>query len=546
MKIDIKFLSILVLLFSFSLFFSEQVFAATTPISIESREFKAGDVVYINGSGFGVPSFTYSYICFNNNEQCFSYSSNNVLRWTDNYISFIFPSDLQETTGSVLISNGVQEQICSGSYYTYCYNTTKPRQIASYPYVLVPVISHVTEIDGDVTKFALPGETIIIHGSSFRSMQGTLSFGDESGKILSWSDKQIVVTVPKTDKKTTEFFLLQRNGSGTRYPFAVQPAVSDDPLSSMQEYIINANVSSLWSLLKPKRTVTVAVIDDGVYYNHSDLQGILWQNSGEILGNAKDDDANGYVDDKYGWNFYYNTNDVTENNGHGTSVAGIIGAKKDNNVGIAGIARKVKIMPLIACGKKGCDTQAIIDAMNYAIDNGAKIINLSLGNPYTAKYTDKFDEVIKKANERNVFVVVASGNGDVTKGKGVDTSIFPLSPVCNEETRDQIIGVGASTLNNKYRTDFSNYGDCVDIYAQGESTLTTSLGDSEYDFQDGTSFSAPIITGVIAEIMSAYPTMSKQKVFQYITKYSILDAGKIAQDIINDKTKKSKKVVPKK
>lgn len=525
--------------------FSSEVFATSNSVSVSNGKFKPGDIVNIEDYGFGKPSLE-SYICFNSTDYCYSYSNKNILRWTDSLISFVFPSGLEQISGSIIVYSGVQKEVCTGTYYTYCYNSTESKQIATYSYSIIPTITSITNSSGKNISLALPDELIYINGSDFRYIKGSLWFGEEAGQIVSWTNDLIIVKTPKMKKKTTSLVLSQKNGLSTTYSFAVQPAVSGDPLSSMQEYIINANINSLWSLLKPKRTITVAVIDDGVYYNHPDLQGVLWQNSGEILGNEKDDDMNGYVDDKYGWDFYYDTNDVTENDGHGTSVAGIIGAKKDNNVGIAGIARKVKIMPLIACGKKGCDTQAIIDAMNYAIDNGAKIINLSLGNPYTAKYTDKFNEVIKKANERNVFVVVASGNGDVTKGKGVDTSIFPLSPVCNEETRDQIIGVGASTLNNKYRTDFSNYGDCVDVYAQGESTLTTSLGDSEYDFQDGTSFSAPIITGVIAEIMSAYPTMSKQKVFQYITKYSILDAGKIAQDIVNDKTKKSKKVIPKK
>ena len=142
-----------------------------------------------------------------------------------------------------------------------------------------------------------------------------------------------------------------------------------------------------WGIVNSSPEIVVAVIDDGVDYEHEDLKNNIWINSGEIPGNNEDDDGNKYKDDVRGWDFINNHNDPmpskvkrenqTYINDHGTHVAGIIGAEGNNNIGITGMSWNVKLMPLRVLGNGGLD-EHIYDAIRYAADNGANIINLSL------------------------------------------------------------------------------------------------------------------------------------------------------------------------
>ncbi len=144
--------------------------------------------------------------------------------------------------------------------------------------------------------------------------------------------------------------------------------------------------------------------------NHPDLRDDIWTNQKEIGGNGKDDDNNGYIDDTYGWNFISDTKDMTPTGSHGTMVAGIIGAVKNNSTGISGIASGVKLMSLIAYDSSGgCQVDAVTKAIKYAADNGANIINLSLGTSGATNYTDKYNDVICYAYNKGVVVVASAG-----------------------------------------------------------------------------------------------------------------------------------------
>lgn len=133
---------------------------------------------------------------------------------------------------------------------------------------------------------------------------------------------------------------------------------------------------------------------------------------------------------------------------HGTMISGIIGATINNNIGIAGIAKNVQIMPLRVFDFKGVAKESnIIRAMRYAVDNHANIINLSLGQSQFT-YSKKYDEIMKYAYEKGVIVVVAAGNGDVLsyKNTGINTTINPVSPVCNNGG-DKHYSIGVESLN---------------------------------------------------------------------------------------------------
>ena len=334
------------------------------------------------------------------------------------------------------------------------------------------------------------------------------------------------------EQKTLDVFRSNDIFGSYTFEVLVPQNGSNDPLSGLQQYIELSGIDKIWGSYKTESTITVAVIDDGVYYNHPDLKGQIWLNEKESMGNNKDDDSNGYIDDKYGWNFLSNNNDVDVEGSHGTTVAGVIGAIRNNGEGIAGINDKVKIMPLIACNDLGCNEEAIINAINYAVDNGARIINMSLSGPKINSFSVNFDEVIQYAWNNGVVIVVAAGNGDITGNQGLDTTTYKISPVCNENANKQmIIGVGASTKDNLYRTDWSNYGSCVDIYALGEGIVSTSSeNEFFYNISNGTSFSAPIVTGVASYMLSIFPEMSNTAVYKYLIENSpkgILDAEKV-------------------
>ncbi|MBC7256935.1 MAG: S8 family serine peptidase, partial [Chloroflexi bacterium] len=152
----------------------------------------------------------------------------------------------------------------------------------------------------------------------------------------------------------------------------------------------------------------IAIVDTGADLNHPDLAAKFWRNTGEIPGNYMDDDANGYVDDFFGWNFAYGTPSPQDDNGHGTHVAGIAGAATDNGVGVAGVSWLSPVMPLKALWYDGTGSWSdIAEAIIYAADNGAHIINLSLG---ASTYSTTLHEAVQYAYERGCLLVAAAGN----------------------------------------------------------------------------------------------------------------------------------------
>jgi len=191
--------------------------------------------------------------------------------------------------------------------------------------------------------------------------------------------------------------------------------LSDDPFFSDQwglenkgNSIVHANVVSSWSKSEGKNAV-VAIIDTGIDIGHEDLKDNIWLNQNEILSNGIDDDKNGYVDDVTGWNFCDNSNIVYDkqaisNEIHGTEVAGIIAAVKNNKVGIAGVAPQASIIPIKVFNNGIAYTSDIINAIEYAESLGAKIANCSWGS---VEYNHALKDAIESSN---MLFVCASGN----------------------------------------------------------------------------------------------------------------------------------------
>jgi serine protease len=266
-------------------------------------------------------------------------------------------------------------------------------------------------------------------------------------------------------------------------------------VSGTQNADIDAELA--WSMSIGDPGLIVAVIDTGVDYTHEDLESNIWVNPGEIPGNGVDDDQNGYIDDIHGYDFFANDGDPMDENGHGTHVAGTIGAEGNNSLGISGVAWQCQIMALRFLGPDGGYTSDAIEALDYAVSMGVKISNNSWGG---GGYSQALYDAISNAAANGHLFVAAAGNGG-SDLIGDDTDLTPHYP--SSYGLENIISV-AATNNQDQLAYFSNYGFIsVDIGAPGVDIVSTWGG--KYYWSSGTSMAAPHVAGVAALILSMHP-----------------------------------------
>lgn len=268
--------------------------------------------------------------------------------------------------------------------------------------------------------------------------------------------------------------------------------------------------ASAWNIIDgSQKNVIVAVIDSGLDTAHEDAPQYVWKNDNEIPGNGKDDDGNGYIDDVNGWNFLSDNNDLIDYNGHGTFVAGIIAAKRNNEVGIAGINPGAVIMPLKVVDSEGqTNSLRIYRAINYAVIHGAKVINVSLGG---RSISDLEQAALNFAAENGVFVVVASGNTGEFMG-----DVGPASA-------NNAFTVGAIDMD-MLRSTISSEGPNNAIMAPGESIFSLRSKDSFhkraikdelhklYFTQSGTSFSTPMVAATVSLMLAKNPDLTPKDI----------------------------------
>lgn len=273
-------------------------------------------------------------------------------------------------------------------------------------------------------------------------------------------------------------------------------------------YIFNlTDAYEAWDVRTDARNIIVAVIDDGVGYTHPDLAENIWINRGEVPNNGIDDDGNGFIDDNLGWDVIDNDNDPFPgqpygDNSHGTHVAGTIGAHGDNGIGFAGVCWRARIMPLRVFDDTGfTSSAAIVSAIEYAVRNGARVINMSLGG-YGRNAAE--ESALEYARSKGVLVICAAGNGG-DDGIGDDNDRLRSYPA--SYNFDNIIAVSATGAADTLTT-FSNYGFAtVDIAAPGEDVFSTVIDDDgtpEYDLYSGTSMATPMTAGATALVWSEY------------------------------------------
>ena len=270
------------------------------------------------------------------------------------------------------------------------------------------------------------------------------------------------------------------------------------------------NATTAWDTITDSSETIIAIIDTGIDYYHEDLSSNIWVNSNEIPNNGIDDDNNGFVDDVNGYDFGDDDNNPIDEFGHGTQVAGIIAAKGNNALGIAGVTWSAKLMVLKYVNSTGLGWKSdLVAAIYYAIDMGADIINLSLGNNV---YSPIESNAIKAAQDAGILVISSAGNNAESNESN---PVYPAS-----YKLDNIISV-AATNNRDNLSSFSNYGvNSVDISAPGEDVVTTEIN-NQYSFSwSGTSAAAPYVAGAAALLKEQNQSRSALQLKRLIVSYS--------------------------
>lgn len=247
--------------------------------------------------------------------------------------------------------------------------------------------------------------------------------------------------------------------------------------------------------------VVVGVVDTGIDYRHPDLSTNMWINGQELAANGRDDDGNGFIDDVYGWNALGDNGDPFDDNRHGTHVAGTIGARGNNSVGVVGVAWNVKLMALKFLNASGTGTTAdAVQAIDYAVAQKRRGVNLRVLNASFggSEFSQALVDSIAAAQSEDILFVAAAGNA------GVNIDGSPHYPAGHDVAN--IVAVAATTSTDGL-ANFSNYGASkVDLGAPGNAILSTTPNNS-YTTLNGTSMAAPHVSGVAALMLSLHPTL---------------------------------------
>lgn len=281
-----------------------------------------------------------------------------------------------------------------------------------------------------------------------------------------------------------------RFADGTLWPFRNEGQSAGKPGADI-------DATAAWEITTGSTNVVVAIIDSGVRLSHLDLAANLWVNPGEIPGNGLDDDNDGYVDNVHGINTTSSIDPPVDLNGHGTQVAGLVGAVGNNGIGGTGVAWRTQLMICRFTDDAGnVFMSEAAEAINFARAKGAHVINASFINTI---YSPSLYTAINACRAAGIIVVAAAGNA------GVNIDLTPHYPA--SFFLDNIVAVAATTRNDELAS-FSNYGaNTVQLAAPGAEVFSTDFSaDDAYGTNSGTSFSAPLVAGALALLRSLYPT----------------------------------------
>lgn len=281
------------------------------------------------------------------------------------------------------------------------------------------------------------------------------------------------------------------------------------------------NVLKGWEIETGNSEVIVAILDSGVKFDHPDLKGRIWINTKETK-NGRDDDANGYIDDIYGWNFAYENSNVRDDGGHGTNICGTIGASTNNKIGYAGIDQNCKLM---ICKNLDEDNTGEYswwsESIYYAAKNGAQIINMSEGG---YDYSKTLATAVKYATDRGCLIVASMMN----KNNGDD--YYPAA-------LPNVMAIGATDTDDSRCKQFtwgggSNWGNHISLVAPGNKIYGLDYQDSDnYDvYWSGTSQATAYVSGIAALLLAQDRTRNNNTLREIITSTAKDQTGDTRED----------------
>lgn len=283
-------------------------------------------------------------------------------------------------------------------------------------------------------------------------------------------------------------------------------------------------MENAWSIEQGDSNIVVTIIDSGTKLDHPEFTGRIWTNYHEIPNNGIDDDGNGYIDDVKGWDFANSDNDPMDDNGHGTNVAGIIGANGNNSIGYAGADWYCKLMIL-----KGLDNNNYgyyswwTEAIYYAVDNGAKVINMSLGGN---SFSTTLQNAVTYALNNNVVVVVCMMNTNS------NTVYYPAGFT-------GVIAVGSTNSNDTRSNPFfwsptsgSNYGSHISVVAPGNYIYGLNYqSNTKYgSYWGGTSQATPHVSGLASLLLAQNPSRTPAQIKSTIETTAEDQVGNSSED----------------
>lgn len=375
------------------------------------------------------------------------------------------------------------------------------------------VYNQLPSLSACLANYPVKNVRIAFPGMSSAALQNTYRIYFDEGR----ADLDNIITSLETDP-----LIIHAEKAPINYPCFTP----NDPVYDAQWFLPYIETEEAWDIIDPKETVTVAVVDDAVLWEHEDLENNFWVNSAEVDGTpGVDDDGNGYVDDIIGWDgANWDNNPAPPGNAdeeyfnHGTHVAGTVGAETNNNRGVAAIS--FNTARIMAC-KGGRDSDAIFtgiwDAYAYAVANNAPIINNSWGRGFQADGTPPADfaqfelDLLAEAQSKGLISVFAAGN----QNKDLFLPAIHESVIAVAATGNSL------TSEPDEKATYSNFGPWVDIAAPGTQVVSCTTGDEKYVPLNGTSMATPNVSSLIALMKSQNPDLNKQQIISCL--YSSCD-----------------------
>lgn len=309
--------------------------------------------------------------------------------------------------------------------------------------------------------------------------------------------------------------------------FSRQYGLYNDGTFSLSPATIDADIDMElgWDIEQGDQSVIVAVLDSGIKLDHPEFSGRIWTNTNETL-NGIDDDNNGYIDDINGWDFANNDNDPTDDHGHGTNVTGIIGANSNNNLGYSGVDWNCKLMIGKILNENNYGYYSWwTNAIYYAVDNGAKVINMSVGGSGFSNY---MKDAIDYAYNNGVTVVACMMN------ENNDTTFYPAG-------YQNTIAVGATNPNDERAAPFfwsptsgSSYGNHIDVVAPGNYIYGLNYqSDTNYNsYWGGTSQATPLVAGLSSLLLAQDMNKTPDDIRSIIRNTAEDQIGNVSEDIL--------------